>query len=68
MKLTKATVEIEDPAPLFCSECGEKIYTCDDCSEYFELDPEEIYCCERGTMQSNAHYCETCGENYLEKI
>ena len=50
--VAQATSELE------CSECGDDVYQCDSCQDYFE-DEEDIYCDE----EVGDHYCELCKEN-----
>lgn len=64
---TKAEVEQGEP-PVYCTECAESVYTCDDCQEYFDPDNgEEIVCETRGTLQTHKHYCSTCGADKMEQ-
>lgn len=43
----------ESSSELECSNCGNDIYTCDGCDDYFD-DTEEIYCDEE------FHYHPNC--------
>jgi len=41
---------------LICGRCGEPIYTCDGCRNYFN--PGDIIDC-----QMDYHYCQSCSED-----
>lgn len=54
--MIKTTVEVE--LTLLCGECGEQVYTCDSCQDYFEAEIGEIVYC--GVHTGENHYCKEC--------
>lgn len=45
---------------MICSECGEDVYTCDECGDYFD-EGDDIYCYENENSEGMLHRHKECG-------
>ena len=53
-------MEVDVPDTLICSACGQEIYACDKCGEYFE--GAELAYCNDNSGYKTKHICKECYE------